>query len=61
MMIVALLLRAQTLEMKEMGLHARVLADDLQVVATGVERLDTFVKGFDIWNAWARNWPHTSP
>ena len=47
MMIVALILRAWTLEMKAMGLNPRVLADDLQVVATGAEHLDTFVKGFD--------------
>ena len=47
MMIVALLLRAWALEMKEMGLHPRVLADDLQVVATGEQHLDDFVAGFD--------------
>ena len=47
MMIVALLLRAWTLEMKEMGLHPRVLADDLQVASTGEQHLDVFVAGFD--------------
>ena len=47
MVIVALLLRVWTREMKAMGLQPRVLADDLQVVATGAEHLDTFVRSFD--------------
>ena len=35
MMVVALLLRAWILEMRYMWLHPRVLADDMQIIATG--------------------------
>ena len=47
MMIVALLLRGWILEMREMGLLPRVLADDLQIVATGEDHLAACEKGFD--------------
>ena len=47
MMIVALLLRAWIVEMKQMNLKPRVLADDLHVIAVGYDHLGQFQKDFD--------------
>ena len=47
MMVVALLLRAWIVEMKEMGLRPRVLADDLQLIAIGKDHRKDFQEGFD--------------
>ena len=42
MMLVALLLRPWILQMKAMATFPRVLADDLQLIATGPRHADTF-------------------
>ena len=47
MMITALLLRGWVVQMKELGIHPRVLADDIQIVAVGEDHLEKLVRAMD--------------
>ena len=47
MMITSLLLRAWDIQIKEMDIKPRILADDLQLMSTGEDHLAKFVGGFD--------------
>ena len=47
MMITALLLRPWISQMTELGVHPRVMADDLQVVARGADHLRDYTDAMD--------------
>ncbi len=47
MMITSLLLRAWVVQMREMKVKARILADDLQLLCKGRQHLRRFEEGFD--------------
>ena len=47
MVITSLLLRAWILQMKRMAVKPRVLADDLQILASGPRHLELFEEAFD--------------
>ena len=47
MMVTSLLLRAWVMQMRGMGVKPRILADDLQLMATGEHHLRLFRDAFD--------------
>ena len=47
MMVVALILRPWIMQMREAAVVPRILADDLQIIATGPNHLENFEHAFD--------------
>ena len=47
MMFLSLMLRPWLLQQRQMGLHPRILADDMLITAEGDNHLSVFVQGFD--------------